>query len=184
MALPKKARNWFNSYITIYNVKGGTSTIDVVLSPTGLSESISASYDQQTAPGRSAPVVSYSSTGARTLNFTMRVSIDTLPSGFGKNLNAYIDNIKALMYPDYSNKDGIIKSPHCKVVIGNIKLDGVCTSFSVSYQDLHAKNGNYSVADVDLGFLEVLEVAPGNVNIIESSVSTNSANISAFILSI
>lgn len=175
--LPKEPRTWFDSYIIIYNVKGGTKTIPIVLSPTGISENLSASFDQQTSAGRSAPVISYSSTGARTINFNMRVSADMLPSGYGKNTKNYISALKALLFPDYSSSIGIIKSPHCLVVIGKLKLDGVCTSFGATYQDIFGKNGQHTVVDVDLSFTEVLKNAPGNVNIIEQKVASNDTNI-------
>lgn len=171
MALPKKSRSWFDSYIIVYNIKKADLVIPIILSPTGLGESISASYDQQIVPGRSAPVISYTSTGARSLSFSMRVNIDMLPAEYGKDLNTFISRIKSLMYPDYSNGLGIIKPPHCLVVIGKIKLDGVCTSFSVSYQDLYAKNGNHTIADIDLSFLEVLDSAPGNLYFISGKLN-------------
>lgn len=178
-SLPKKPVKWFDSYIIMYNVKGGTKKIPIVLSPTGINESISVSYDQQTSPGRSAPVISYTNTGARTLSFTMRVSSDTLPSDYGKDVNSYVSNLKAMLYPDYSSKTGIIRSPHCLVVIGNLKIDGVCTSFGAAYQEIYRSNGQFAYVDVDLSFMEVLKTAPGNVNIIEQSVAQNDSNISS-----
>lgn len=175
--LPSEPKSWFDSYIVLYNLKGGTKTIPIVLSPTGLNENISASYDQQTSPGRSAPIISYTNTGARTLSFSIRVSVNTLPTEYGKDVTAYVSNLKALLYPDYSSSVGIIRSPHCKVVIGNLKLDGVCTSFSASYQDLYMESGEFGIADVDLSFTEVVKNAPGNVNIINKTIAQNTSNI-------
>ena len=164
MGLPKESVSWFSSYILVYNVANmNTFKIPIVLSPSNVSESISATYDSQTAPGRSAPVISYSSTGARTLSFSMRVSMDMLPKGYGKNIDLYINSLKSLLYPDYSVSGGVIRPPHCKVVIGSISIDGVCTSFSATYNNVFAKRGQFMVADVDLGFTEVLKKAPGNV---------------------
>ena len=169
MFLPKDSISWFSSYIIVYNVNGNTLKIPIVLSPNNVSESISASYDQQTAAGRSAPIISYSNTGARNLNFSMRVSIDMLPKGYGKDIDKYIDSLKSMLYPDYTRPGGIIRPPHCKVVIGSIVLDGVCTSFNVSYQNVYAKRGQFMVADVDLSFTETLDGAPGNVYFISGA---------------
>jgi len=164
MGLPKNSVSWFSSYILVYNVANmNTLKIPIVLSPSNVSESISASYDSQTAPGRSAPTISYSNTGARTLSFGMRVSMDMLPKGYGKNIDLYINHLKSLLYPDYSVSGGVIRPPHCKVVIGSISIDGVCNSFSASYSNVFAKRGQFLVADVDLSFTEVLKTAPGNV---------------------
>ena len=63
------------------NIPAGSKgrRIPLLFSPSSISDGISASFNQESIPGGSAPVITYSSTGARTVSIDFFVPIDYLP---------------------------------------------------------------------------------------------------------
>ena len=62
------------------NVSGRGHYIPLTFSPTGLSDSVSASYTQTSIVGGAAPRITYSGTGARQLSLSLQVPMDYLPA--------------------------------------------------------------------------------------------------------
>ena len=140
-------------------------TIPFVFSPVSLTDNISANYQQTQIPGASAPQITYSSTGARQVSFTIDLPLDYLPPNTSfTDFEDYLNAFRALVYPKYSKSGGKVSSPHCQLNLSNIQLDGVCTSCNIEYKtDRIANNGTLS-ASVSLSFLEVFE----NVGYVDS----------------
>lgn len=165
MASMKRTNSMFPAYILNkaidVNVKG--YQIPILWSPTSVSESVNASFDQQNIPGRSAPVISYSYTGARQVSISFTVTADYLPPGFS-SVADYCNCIKALEYPKYEGQ--IVTSPNSSLHLPNIDIDGVCSSVAIEYKtDRYTRDRGQS-AEVSMTFLEVMESIKGSINII------------------
>lgn len=144
--------------------------IPLLFSPDAISESINSSYDQQNIPGRSAPIISYSYTGARQLSISFLVTPDHVPIGYS-SIQQYINALKALEYPKYDN--GIVSSPNCEVHLPGIDLDGVCTSVSIEYKSDRYTRNNSMAANVSLSFLEIQGTIKGSIEIINNTAANS-----------
>lgn len=140
-------------------------------SPSSLSESISASYDQQNIPGRSAPVITYTSTGARQVSVSFFVSPDYIHSSINTSgystVKELLSACKALQYPNYNGS--IVESPNCEFHCPGIDIDGVCTSVSIDYNINRYSLSEETSAEVSFTFLEVKEKVQGAINIINGT---------------
>lgn len=165
MASMKRTNSMFPAYILNKTIDVNTKgyQIPILWSPTSVSESVNASFDQQNIPGRSSPVISYSYTGARQVSISFIVTTDYLPAGFG-SVADYCNCIKALEYPKYEGQ--IVTSPNSSLHLPNIDIDGVCSSVSIEYKtDRYTRDRGQS-AEISLTFLEVVESIKGSINII------------------
>lgn len=176
MANKKNVSNQFSAYILNYTLSSSSIgyRIPLLWSPTSISESISATFDQQAIGGRSAPIITYSNTGARQVSLAFTVTSDYIPaSGSFTSLDQYIRALKALVYPSYSGS--IVNSPNCLLHLPNLEINGVCSSVNIDYKtDRYTRDGR-TAAEISLTFLEVLDTVKGSINIINNSnyVATN-----------
>lgn len=156
------------AYIENKTISQGSAgyRIPIYFTPDSMSESISATYDQQTIAGRSAPVITYTATGARQVSISYIVSPDYLPSGFA-SVKSYLTAVKALEYPRYDNS--LVVTPNCSLHLPGLDLDGVCNSVSIDYKvDRYTRNSSMA-ATVSLTFLEVQDYLQGSVNVINGT---------------
>lgn len=157
---PRSFQSNFVGSITNYAIDTGVKgrVIPFVFSPTGLTDTVSANFNQTSIPGGSAPQITYTSTGARQVSFSLDLPLDYLPpSSVYEDFEDYLNAFRALTYPKYTSGGGRVQSPHCKLVTSNIEIDGVCTNCSIEYKtDRYAIDGSMS-ATVSLTFLEVLD---------------------------
>ena len=169
---PKNFQQNYQGTIINYSIDTGVKgrVIPFVFSPESISDTVSASYSQTTIPGASAPQITYTATGARTVSFSIVLPLDYLPpSSDFKNFEDYLNAFRALVYPKYTNS-GKVESPHCKLTTTNIEIDGVCTNCGIDYRtDRIAGDGSMS-ATVSLSFLEVID----NVGKIDAKFIANS----------
>lgn len=176
MANKKNVSNQFSAYILNYTLSSSSVgyRIPLLWSPTSMSESISATFDQQAIGGRSAPIITYSNTGARQVSLAFTVTSDYIPaSGSFTSLDQYIRALKALVYPSYSGS--IVNSPNCLLHLPNLEINGVCSSVNIDYKtDRYTRDGK-TAAEISLTFIEVLDTVKGSINIINNSeyVATN-----------
>lgn len=192
--LPKSFNQVFVGSITNYAIDTGVKgrVIPFVFSPTSLNDNVSASYSQTTIPGSSAPQITYTSTGARSVSLSLDLPLDYLPptSDF-TDFEDYLNAFRALVYPKYSQAGGKVESPHCKLVTSNIEIDGVCTACNIEYKpDRFANDGSMSAA-ISLSFLEVLDnvkdvdakwIANSKVKVLGSTIMTvQTSNSDSFI---
>ena len=167
--------DWVSAYITsISSSINGEKALPLPTIPSSVSESISLNTAEQAIVARSAPIISYINTGARTISFTVALSDDYMPlkgaSGNQYTLHEYIDALKSLEYPNYKSNEIVV--PQCVVKIANIKLAGICKSVQVNWNGplsnavyKGSSSGTYSRADVSLQFTEVSNVVKGSVQI-------------------
>lgn len=176
MANKKNVSNQFSAYILNYTLSSSSVgyRIPLLWSPTSISESVSATFDQQAIGGRSAPIITYSNTGARQVSLAFTVTSDYIPaSGSFTSLDQYIRALKALVYPSYSGS--IVNSPNCLLHLPNLEINGVCSSVNIDYKtDRYTRDGR-TAAEISLTFIEVLDTVKGSINIINNSnyVATN-----------
>lgn len=165
MASTKSTNSMFPAYILnkTIDVNNKGYQIPILWSPTSVSESVNASFDQQNIPGRSSPVISYSYTGARQVSISFIVTTDYLPPGFN-SVADYCNCIKALEYPKYEGQ--IVTSPNSSLHLPNIDIDGVCSSVSIEYKTDRYTRDRGQAAEISLTFLEVVESIKGSINII------------------
>ena len=170
---PRSFQSNFVGSITNYAIDTGVKgrVIPFVFSPTGLTDSVSANFNQTTIPGGSAPQITYTNTGARQVSFSLELPLDYLPPNSAyTDFEDYLNAFRALVYPKYTSGGGRVQSPHCKLVTSNIEIDGVCTNCSIEYKtDRYALDGSMS-ATVSLSFLEVID----NVGAVDAKWIANS----------
>lgn len=149
----------------IINKSMDDQKIPILFSPSSISDNIGASYNQQAIPGGSAPAITYSNTGARTVSIDFFVPIDYLPPGTSfNNTEEYLNALRALVYPRY--KGAVVTPPRCLLHLTNIEVDGVCTQCNIGYKaDQRYGNDGALGAEVSISIMEVLDKAPSNTDI-------------------
>lgn len=143
-------------YAFINNLLTG-ETIQLSLSPDSVSESISANVNQEDIVARSAPIITYTSTGARQVTVSFAQTEDTLPDGFN-TIDSYVSALKSFVYPGYSN--GLVSSPSCQLVIGtSLNVIGICQNVNVSWKPPY-RNNRIQIAQIDITVLETRSSCP------------------------
>ena len=148
----------FNCYIK-NNLSG--DIIPFIFTPDSISDTLSASFSEEAIPGASAPVITYSGTGARKVSITILVPIDYLPSGY-QNTEDYINAFRRLVYPNYKGGDNI-QPPSCTLHLTNLIMYGACTGVNIDYKV--GEGGRYGndgaiAASVGLSFIETWDFSP------------------------
>lgn len=179
--IPNYFQQNFTGTIINYAIDAGVKgrVIPIVFSPESLSDSVGASYTQTNIPGASAPQITYSSTGARKVSFSITLPLDYLPPNSAyTNFEDYLNSFRALVYPKYTST-GIIESPHCKLTTSNLEIDGVCDSCNIEYKTDRFANDGSMAANIGLSFIEVLDnvkdtdarwIANSKVNILKNTI--------------
>ena len=128
--------NYLSAKIKI--LKGGDEykTIPVIF-PGSFSNSISASYAKESPVGSKLPIVAFEHTDAETFPFSFVALADYLPSGYG-SLKSYLDDLKEMVKPNYSGST--VKSPSVVLYFADYAVTCVCTSISISYDEIYNNN--------------------------------------------
>lgn len=172
----------FECYIENKSLDAGSkgAKIPLLFSPNSLSDNVAANFNQQSIPGGSAPVITYSGTGARTVSLDFFVPIDYLPPNTDfNNTEEYLNALRALVYPRYI--DTTVTPPNCTLHLTNITLDGVCTQCNISYKtDQRYGNDGALGADVSLSFLEVLDKALSNYEVSGRTTILNGTQVGSY----
>ena len=162
--------NWFSAYIASTSSQINEGVLPLPTIPEAVAEQYSLNTGDQQIIARSAPIVSYSNTNARTVSFSFVVADDYMPTkgegGAQYTIVEYINALKSLVYPRYTSNEVI--SPQCILNIGNIKLKGIVTSVSVNWKGPLSNilaEGCFSRADIAIQFKEVSNVVKGSITI-------------------
>lgn len=143
-------------YAFINNLLTG-ETIQLSLSPDSVSESINTNLNQEDIVARSAPIITYTGTGARQITVSFAQTEDTLPNGFN-TIDSYVNAIKSFSYPNYSN--GLVSSPSCQLVIGtSLNVIGICQNVQVTWKPPY-RNNRMQIAQIDITILETRSSCP------------------------
>lgn len=150
---------YFNSYIV--NLVTG-DTIPLVTAPDSLSENIAANYNEQDILARSAPMISYTSTGARQVSIAIKVHEDILPSGY--NIDSYVNALKALPYPEYTG--GNVTPPAVKLICGtSLNVIGVPLNVDVTWGTEVFRDNRMPIANISITIKETRSTCPGATTI-------------------
>lgn len=107
--------------------------INFPVTPSGVSETISANFTTQDIIGASRPRIVYASTGAKQMTLSLQnLTEDYVALGYS-DLLSYVRALQALTYPVYSEGQ-IVKAPDLTLVLGDRSMSCVCTSVSVSWR--------------------------------------------------
>lgn len=166
--------DWVSAYIASTSSGIAEGVLPLPTIPQSVSESVQLNTAEQAIVARSAPIISYVNTGARTVSFQIALADDYMPTrgkgGTQYTLHEYIDTLKSLEYPNYKSNEIVV--PQVILKIANVKLKGICTSVQVTWNGplsnaIYSKgsSGTYSRADVSLQFKEVSNVVKGSVQI-------------------
>ena len=148
------APSYMNCFIS--NLLTG-ALIPINLAPDSVGETITGNFNSEDIVARSAPIITYNSTGARTVQITITQTEDTLPTGFN-SLVDYVDKVKALVYPNYNNN--LVVPPSSQLVLGDsVNLIGVVTNVSVNWLGPYRDN-KMQIAKIDLSFTETRSSCP------------------------
>ena len=116
----------------VKNGKGGTPI--PILFPLSFSRSISASFAKENPVGSTTPIMAYSFTDAEEIPLEFDALADYLPTGY-TSLKQYVDAVFNLLKPGVANN--VIYEPTVIVEFADMSFKGVCTSVSVSYDNLY-----------------------------------------------
>lgn len=129
---------------------------------------MSSSFQTTTPLGRSAPVYTYSSSGPRTVQFSMtlhRDMMDDVNEGYSNSKQGvgedYVDNLiralQAIAVPKYNLNNKAVEPPLVAIRIENqIFIKGVVTSgIGLTYKKPILSNGKYAMVTLSLTISEV-----------------------------
>jgi peptidoglycan hydrolase-like protein with peptidoglycan-binding domain len=144
--------------------------------PEQIQDNSVATFNSTSSLARSAPVYSYSHSGPRTVQISLRlhremmtqlnysksnVNLDELDLGASGTSNDYVDflikQLQAIALPKYSATDKMVDPPMVAVRFGNeIYIKGVVDGgVSVTYSGPILNNDKYAIADVSFTVHEV-----------------------------
>lgn len=135
--------------------------------PDSVSDSMSSTYQSTNALGRSAPVYTYSSSGPRTVNITLRfhrdmfeddtryAHITTLPGE--DRADHFIRALQAISVPKYNLSNKAIEPPIVGIRLGTeVFIKGVVTSsIDVTYSKPILSNEKYAGIEISFSVSEV-----------------------------
>lgn len=138
--------------------------------PDTVSDTMSSTFAENSALGRSAPVYTYSRSGPRTVQIQLAFHRDMMDDvnmqragtnaklGYGED---YLDNLihalQAVVVPKYNLNNKAIEPPLVAVRLGNeIFIKGVVTqSIGITYKKPIFSNGKYAQVELSLTISEV-----------------------------
>lgn len=140
----------------------------IPVTPETINDSMSVNFQATNALGRSAPVYTYSNSGPRTVQISLKLHrdmMDAINVGVSnselKEGEDYVENLinalQAIAVPKYTMTNKAIEPPMVALRIANqIFIKGVVTgSIGVNYSLPILSNGKYAVVDITLAISEV-----------------------------
>lgn len=124
------------SYI---NAIDANFTIHFQLFPRSVSDGKQANWNDQEIIGRSHPIKGYSSSGSRTLSFSLEFFAALHQSDAIRDVQGECDKLQSLQYPEY----GALIFPPSRVYakVGSLSIYGICSQCDIEYPD----NGPWEV---------------------------------------
>ena len=120
----------------ITSVKGSQVYSIPILFPSSFSRSISASFAKENPVGSDTPIMAYAYTDGEEIPFEFDALADYLPEEYvGVGLKGYVDAIMEILKPKKSGS--VVFEPTVIVEFADITFKGVCTSVSVSYDNVY-----------------------------------------------
>ena len=122
-----------------------------------ISDEVQSNWDEVAIIGRSAPIISYSSTGARSVSLTLHFFAET---DVHREVANEIAWLQALKFPTYAG--AMMYSPHMiRLIVGSfLVMDGVIESCTPSWKSPYTNDGYPMVAECSLSIKEVASTPP------------------------
>ena len=153
------------NYIYLYH----TETLIVLPGyPEQVTDTLPVSFQQQTPLARTAPIYSYSNSGPRTMQISLRLHRDMMwQVNYGiSNIDATIDEdyvdiaikqLQAATLPRYNSGTKLVDPPIVAVRLGDdIFIRGVLSGpLTESYQVPILKSGKYAIVDISFNITEI-----------------------------
>ena len=165
------SENLIDNYIYIYHID---QFVIIPVWPESIQDSLGSTFASQTPLSRSAPIFSYSNSGPRSMQISLKLHRDMMQMvNYNKsNLKVelgddYIDTIikcmQACALPNYRDASKMVDPPMVAVRFGNdIFIKGVINGgVTVTYSGPILDNNKYAL--VDIGFT-VYEIDPYDAN--------------------
>lgn len=159
-----------DNYIYISHLDEGFRFWKLPIWPDTITDSMSMSYQPTTVLGRTAPVQTYSGSGPRTVQISIKLHrdiMDQVNTGISNSKlgegEDYVDNLlkalQAVALPKYSMNNKLIEPPIVAMRLGQeVAIKGVVTgSIGITYTKPILSNGKYAQAELTF---EVTEIDP------------------------
>lgn len=168
MANNKTKRVLDDNYIYISHLDEGFQFWKLPTWPDTITDSMAASFSEQNALGRTAPVYTYNNSGPRVVQinlFLHRDMMDDINTGISNSKlgegEDYVDNLlralQAIALPKYNLQNKAIEPPMVAIRISNeIFIKGIVSqAISLTYKKPILSNGKYAIVELSLTVSEV-----------------------------
>lgn len=152
-------------YLYISHLDEGAQYWQLPGYPETVSDSMTSTFQANTALGRSAPVYTYSNSGPRTVNLSLRFHRDmfeemptnVVPKAGDDKAESFIHALQAISVPKYNLSNKAIEPPIVAVRLGReVFIKGVVTSsISVTFGKPILVNEKYATMEVSFTISEV-----------------------------
>lgn len=139
---------------TLKIFKGGNEfkTIPILFAGS-FSNTISATYTRETPVGSTQPIIAFEHTDAESFPFSFVALSDYLPGAYkGSGLNAYLEDIKEMVKPNYSGQT--VYSPTVLLSFAGYSVLCVCTSINISFDEIY-NNNSFVKANITCEFTRI-----------------------------
>lgn len=157
-----------DNYIYISHLDEDLQFWRLPTSPETIQDSMNSSFQAENVLGRSAPVYTFSNSGPRTVQFSMKLHrdiMDDINEGYSNSKQKvgedYVENLihalQAIAVPKYNLNNKAVEPPLVAVRIENqLFIKGVVASgVTVTYQKPILSNGKYAIVSISFTVSEV-----------------------------
>lgn len=157
-----------DNYIYISHLDEDLQFWRLPTSPDTIQDSMSSTFYPENVLGRSAPVYTYSNSGPRSVQISMKLHrdiMDDINEGYSNSKQGvgedYVDNLiralQAIALPKYNLNNKAVEPPLVAVRIENqLFIKGVVSGgITVTYQKPILSNGKYAIASISFTISEV-----------------------------
>lgn len=157
-----------DNYIYISHLDEDLQFWRLPTSPDTIQDSMSSTFYSENVLGRSAPVYTYSNSGPRSVQISMKLHrdiMDDINEGYSNSKQGvgedYVDNLiralQAIALPKYNLNNKAVEPPLVAVRIENqLFIKGVVSGgITVTYQKPILSNGKYAIASISFTISEV-----------------------------
>lgn len=157
-----------DNYIYISHLDEDLQFWRLPTSPDTIQDSMNSSFYSENVLGRSAPVYTYSNSGPRSVQISMKLHrdiMDDINEGYSNSKQGvgedYVDNLiralQAIALPKYNLNNKAVEPPLVAVRIENqLFIKGVVSGgITITYQKPILSNGKYAIASISFTISEV-----------------------------
>lgn len=157
--------NLIENYIYLYHVQ---KYILLPVFPETMSDTLGVNFNKSTPMSRSAPIYSYSDSGPRSMQISLRLHRDMMRemnynvSNYPVPINEdYVDviirEIQAIALPEYNSASKLVDPPQVAVRFGqDVFIKGIVAgNVTVTYNLPILDNGKYAVVDISFTVEEI-----------------------------